>query len=153
MKGLAKGQSGLVTAVIALTIAVPLSSIPDFTVKYVTTSAFNDMEINSMRYQSAAHSYKFTSQGINNKINYSRVESDVIAAPAGSDECELDPSEFAPDEYNVTFDIIPGGVATFDAKGCEARPKYVASNEIYPSLPFFETEESAVNRIITSVVP
>lgn len=155
MKGVAKGQSGLVTAVIALTIAVPLSSIPDFTVEYVTASAFEDMEINSMRYQSAAHSYKFTSQGINNRINYSEVKSDVNSAPTGIDECKLNPSKFAPSEYNVSFTVISGGATTFELKGCIDKVKYV-SDELeyyYPYLPFYETKETVFNRITTRVVP
>jgi len=154
MKGVAKGQSGLVTAVIALTIAVPLSSIPDFTVEYVTASAFEDMEKNSMRYQSAAHSYKFTSQGINNKINYTQVESDIYNSPVGYAECDLTSSSFALDEYNVSFAGVSAG-ETFSNKGCTISIQYVLedTDHVYPAIPFFELEDGKRNRVMTTVIP
>lgn len=154
MKGVAKGQSGLVTAVIALTLAVPLSSIPDFTVEYVTASAFEDMEKNSMRYQSAAHSYKFTSQDINNKINYSEVESDIYNSPSGSEECDLSSTSFALDEYNVSFAGVSAG-ETFSNKGCIISNQYVLGDTdyVYPAIPFFELEDDKRNRIMTTVIP
>ena len=154
MKGVAKGQSGLVTAVIALTIAVPLSSIPDFTVEYVTASAFEDMEKNSMRYQSAAHSYKFASQEVNNKINYSEVESDIYNSPSGFEECDMSSSKFALDENNVSFGGVSAG-ETFSNKGCTSSNQYVLEDteHVYPAIPFFEVEDGRRNRVMTTVVP
>ena len=152
VQGLAKGQSGLMVAAVALMLAVPLSQIPDFTVKYVTASSFADMEVNSMRYQSVAHSYKFTSQGVNNKVNYTEAKNDI--ASTGPVECDLINSEYQPDEYNVSFAGDLSGT-TFTNEGCTANFKQVGSdpNIIYPSIPFYETKDGDVNRVISTVVP
>lgn len=152
MQEVAKGQSGLMVAAVALMLAVPLSQIPDFTVKYVTASSFADMERNSMRYQSFAHSYKFTSQGQNNRVNYSEAESDIVST--GPEECDLNDNEYQLNEYNVSFAGDLSGT-TFTNKNCLAAFKQVGGNpnEIYPSMPFYETKDGDVNRIISTVVP
>jgi len=154
MRGLAKGQSGLMVAVIALILAIPFSQIPDFTVKYVTSQSLESMEKNSMRYQSAVHSYKFTSKGENGDVNYTNEKSDIVAAPSGSDECTLDPGEYSPQEYNVSFNSVRSGT-TFSSKDCLQRNLYVLNdnNLVYPAIPFREkTQEDRVN-IVTRVVP
>lgn len=152
MQARAKGQSGLIVAAIALTLAVPLSQIPDFTVKYVTQSSFTNMERNSMRYQSFAHSYKFTSQNSNNKVNYTEIKDDIVLT--GPEECDLRNSVYQPDEYNVSFSGVIRG-ETFADQGClvQAKPISDSPNNIYPLMPFYETKADSVNGIISTVVP
>lgn len=149
MKAGVKGQSRVLIAGIGLMIALPFAVIPQSMAESVLASSLLDMERNSMRYQSMAHSYKFASKGVNNKVNYSEVEPTITNLPSTS-YCKL--NLYTPDDYNVSYsDVISG--STFDSKGCGGGLEYVTANYelIYPAIPFQEVKERNMNTITTKV--
>ncbi|MBY6294527.1 hypothetical protein GLU60_04015 [Nanohaloarchaea archaeon H01] len=151
MQEAAKGQSGLVVAAVALTLAIPLSQIPNFAVEYVAASSFDSMERNSMRYQSAAFGYKFASEGINNQLDYTEAKNSI--RERGDKECSLRP-EFRPEKSNVSFSRVDAG-QTFTNELClnDEVPVLDKATLIYPSVPFYETQEDDRNIVTSTVVP
>lgn len=126
-----------------------LSQIPDFTIRYVLGNTFQSMEMNQRRYESMAHSYKFVSEEEVGKLSYND-DAFVVFKPPSQPFCRI-PSN-APENYRVWFSGVPSGT-TFTNEGClDSRRRVVeGSSMVYPSLPFYETDEDRIMSIITEV--
>jgi hypothetical protein len=120
-------------------------------VKYAAASSFDSMERNSMRYQSAAFSYKFASEGINNQLDYTEAQN--LIEDQGQNECDLRP-EFRPEDSNVSFSRVESG-ETFTNELCLNDETAVLDKAtlIYPSIPFYETQEQDRNIVTSTVTP
>ena len=148
MRGIAKGQSNILVATILLILAIPLSQIPNAAIEGILTSSFNDMEKNSMRYKSMAHSYKFVSEDVNNRVNYSEVETSLTPISI-NDRCTS--NLYNPDDYNVSFDDVVSG-STFSSKDCTGGVEYVTIQYelLHPAMPFYEVKSG--DRVSISTV-
>lgn len=138
-----KGSGQLIIAVIALSVAVPLSQVPDFTSLYVLGNTFSSMEKNHARYNSLAHSYKFSS-GERTAV---RNASDTYIGNSDPYCDEI----FKPDNYKVVFDTddyssLLGGL------DCRSSVEYLTDQRdlTYPELPFYETWDKQVATVITA---
>ncbi len=140
---LAKGQGQLPIVIMALSLGVAFSQVPEFTTRYVVSNSFNEMEKNHLRYESMAYSYMYTDQGGNSKLDFSDEQLFITSATGSGDQCSIDPAFYPPSEFNVTFSH---GTKFYSDLGCASNTEYVAGDYDmhYPVISFYGTERGEI---------
>ena len=144
--GLAKGQGQLPIVIMALSLGVAFSQVPEFTTRYVVSNSFNEMEKNHLRYESMAYSYIYTNQDGDSKLEFSDEQLIISSATGSGDQCSIDPAFYPPREFNVTFSH---GTKFYSNLGCASSLEYVAGDYDmqYPIVSFYGVENGEIGGI------